>query len=100
MPAAATPAAGAQREGLVVQTYVIPKREDLRSISHFEIHVAPDAAPNAPRTVLITRDLELYGRAASLEGTDAVVVAHWHFAQRAGKRCLVLDALEAAWPRA
>lgn len=78
---------------LVVNTLVVPTTDRVTT-SHYEIHLAPDDSPDAPRTVLLTRDWSAYVLAAAVEGAGARVNASWHYAQRDGKRVAVLDALE------
>lgn len=80
------------RDVLVVQTYVVPGPDRLTT-SHYEIHVATDER-TAPRTVLITRRVELYVQAAAVEGTADRFDASWHRAKQGSKSCQVLDSLE------
>lgn len=80
---------------LVVQTYVVPTKDRVTT-DHYQIHLAPDDSPDAPRTVLVTRHVEAYVLASVIEGTGARVNARWHHGVRDGKRCMVLDLLETA----
>ena len=80
------------RDQLVVNTLVVPGPDRVVT-SHYEIHLAAEEK-HAPRTVLITRRVELYVQAAAAEGTAARFDATWHRAKHAGKPCQVLDGLE------
>ena len=61
---------------------------------YFELFFAPDPAPDAPRTIVLTRDRELYERALKAEGTWFRFDVSWHHALLGNrKRCQVLDAL-------
>jgi len=77
---------------LVCQTYVVQGRDGRY---HYEIHLAPDNEPGAHRTILHTRNEQVYDFALLLEGKDARVDASWSHAARNGKRICVLERLEA-----
>ena len=64
---------------LVVDTFVVYNG---RTASHFEIQLAVDDRPSAPRLVLITQDETTYIDALSLEGTDVRVDAAWRIGRR------------------
>jgi len=83
---------------LVVQTYVVhgPDRTRL----YYEIQLAPDPAPDAPRLVLITCSAALYAQALDLETRATRVHVEWHLVQTRRGAALVsrrmLDALTVA----
>lgn len=79
---------------LVVDSFVVPGPDRIE-IDHYQIVLAPDASSDAPRTVLVTRDVAAYVFAGALEGTSARVNARGHWGQRNGKRVLALDSMEA-----
>jgi hypothetical protein len=83
---------------VVVQTYVVDAYPRCPAEArHFEIQLAPDDAPDAPRTIVVTRDRQLYERAVKAEATGLTFRAAWHRAKRNnGQMCLVLDVLEVA----
>lgn len=78
---------------LVVDSCVVHRRSD--NTFHYEIHLAPDAGPDAHRTVLVTRDVAAYEFALALEGKDARVNASWHTKRQGSRSHSVLDTLEA-----
>jgi hypothetical protein len=84
------------RDVLVVNTLVVPDAQGSTSY-YFEIYLAPDTRPGAEQTLLVTREIPFYDRAANAEGTPERFDATWHPGKlRSGKRCKVLDRLEAA----
>jgi len=61
-------------------------------ISHYEVHVAPDAELDAPTTILLTRNVDLWEQAVDLEGRQVLVACAWHRSRRpTGVFCQVLD---------
>lgn len=80
------------RNVLVVDTKVVHERE-LRQY-FYELHLAPDADPDARRTILVTRDEREYKTALAAEGTPVRFLATWHQGKRNGKPCQVLDKLQ------
>lgn len=80
---------------LIVATYVVPGPDRI-TVSHYELHLAPDDSADAPRTVLLTRDDNAFVLASLAEAEGARVTARWHRAVRGGIRACVLDALETA----
>jgi hypothetical protein len=89
MTTATAPAPALTRHVLVTQTYVFfDAREG------YEIHLASDDAKDAPTTVLVTRDRDLYRLALEAEGTARRFEATWHHGHRRNKKpCKVFDAL-------
>src|SRR5262245_34201740 len=86
---------------VVIQTYVVapPRRRGHQDVDafHYEIQLAPDDAADAPRTIVVTRDREMYERALKAEATGLTFKTSWHRARRDdGRQCLVLDVLEVA----
>jgi hypothetical protein len=76
---------------LVVQTYVVQEHS---GVYHYEIILAPDAAPDSPRTNLRTRDEQAYDFALAIEGNpSARVTATFHHAKRGSYRYRVLDSI-------
>jgi hypothetical protein len=76
---------------LVVQTYVVHRG---KSEIVYEVHLAPDLDRNAPRTVLITDNEDVYKLALKLEGNPAArVTATFHHAKRGSYRFRVLDSI-------
>ncbi len=60
----------------------------------YEIELSPDLDATAPRTVLVTRDPEIYTMAAVAEGYPIHFDATFHQGRRRnGRRCEVLDTL-------
>lgn len=81
------------RNVLVVNSAVICRARHSEP-DYYELHFAPDPAPDAPRTILLTRDQTLYERALKAEGTWFRFDVSWHHALLGTrKRCMVLDAL-------
>jgi hypothetical protein len=81
--------------GVVIDTKVVPGPDRIHT-AHYEITLAPDQEAGAMSTVLLTRRVELYAIAAAAEGELQRFAARWHYATRKnGKRCQVLDDLEA-----
>lgn len=77
---------------IVHTAYVTPIHGDA---PYYELTAAPDLAEDAPRTVLLTRDVELYQRALDAEGTDVTFATTWRPKKRAnGRVCLALEELE------
>ena len=93
-PPATADRAVVTRSVLVVQTYVVPGPDRLTT-AYYEIHLAPDADPNAPRTVLLTKDAVAYEFALAAEGRACRLTASWHHARMGTRRVSVLDTLEA-----
>lgn len=83
------------RNVLIVDSFVVFSHDKLgHALYHYEIHLAPDADGDAPRTVLVTRDERNYKTALDAEGTPARFTATWHRAARNGKPYQVLDRLQ------
>jgi hypothetical protein len=79
---------------LVLQTYAVDGPRGT-GIAYYELHLAPDVAADAPRTIVLTRDPALYARALHAESTLRRVEARWHASRRPnGTYCQLLDALE------
>ena len=77
---------------VVVQTLAVDGPPGT-GISHWEIHLAPDA--EARPLVLLTRDEPIYRLALAAEGTDARFVVRYHASKRPdGSFCSRLDTLE------
>lgn len=64
---------------------------------YYELIFAPDPGADAPRTILLTRNVDLYEKALQAEGTFRRFDIEWHHVVLANrKRCQVIDALEEA----
>lgn len=74
---------------VVLQTYCVDPPRRRRQAPYFEITLGADTYPDAPRTILITRDPAVYARALAAEGTDQPFTIDRHFER--GE--LLLDAL-------
>jgi hypothetical protein len=61
----------------VVETYAIGSAAR-RGIQHYEIQIAPEPDPEAPRVSLITTDVEIYKRAHAAEDRDRQFDVIWH----------------------
>ena len=76
---------------LVVQTAAVGGPPGT-GISHYAIYVAAAAALNAPRTELLTRNVDLFEQAVDLESRQILVACAWHRSRRPnGVYCQVLD---------
>jgi hypothetical protein len=78
---------------LVVQTYLVDGPRGT-GISHYELHFAPDDAPDAKRLVILTRESGYYMCAYGAEGTPRRFDITWHPSVRPnGMPCAVLDSM-------
>jgi len=82
------------RTFVVVSTrYVVPPSR-MQQEPYYEIKVACDFDPDAPRMVVVTRDEELYTRAAFAEGYDDRFSVTWRVLQGTCRSYDLLESLE------
>jgi hypothetical protein len=78
---------------LILDSAYVPAQRG--EAEYYEIAVATDDLPRAPKLVLLTRDPVLYARALLWEGSPrTVVVSYRPGTQPNGKRCQVLTDLQ------
>jgi hypothetical protein len=88
-----------QHGTFIVQTYAVDGPRGT-GISHYEIHTAGDHSAEAVRTILLTRNMEIYDRAVWAEGADRRFTVAWHISKRPdGSLCNVIDRLEEEPPK-